>query len=57
MNCVYGVMRNSYQGINTRIKSSTHYALLILKETMKTMLTMGRDWIMNKSLPTFKSIP
>jgi len=57
MNCVYGVMRNSYQGINTRIKSSTHYALLILKETMKKMLTMGRDWIMNKSLPTFKSIP
>jgi hypothetical protein len=57
MDCVYGVMRNSYQDINTRIKSSTHYALLIMKETMKKMLTMGRDWIMNKPLPTFKSIP
>ena len=57
MDCVYGVMRNSYQDINTRIKSSIHYALLIMKETMKKMLTMDKDWIMNKPLPTFKSIP
>jgi hypothetical protein len=46
-------MRDSYQGKDARIRSFIHYALLMMKKTMKKMIIMGKNWVMKKPLLIF----
>jgi hypothetical protein len=50
-------MRDSYQDKYARIRSFIHYALLMMKKTMKKMLIMGKNWVMKKSLFIFSLMP